>query len=75
MEASWKWKTYYDAALLQIALDDGKRHELIQAAKNAIADRLEDTLHGREPLGSAERVQIEDGCRTLLLLRERPKAA
>lgn len=75
MKTSWKWKIYYDTVLQDIEVDDGNRHQRLQAAKNAIVDRLEDSLHGREPLTNAERVQIEDACRTLLLLRERPRAA
>lgn len=74
MEASWTWKTCYAAALLEFE-DEGKRHHYLQAAKNAIIDRLEDSLHGRQPLSSAERVQIEDACRRLLHVRERRNAA
>jgi len=73
MEAPWKWKSCYDAASLEIEIDDGKRQMRLEAAKNAIADRLEDSLHGRQPLGSTERVQIEEACRMLLLLRERQR--
>lgn len=75
MKTSWKWKAYYDQALQEIGGDVGKRHECLQAAKNAIADRLEDSLHGREPLSNAERSQIQNACRTLLLLRDRLRAA
>ena len=75
MKAPWKWKTCYDAALLEIEIDDGMRQMHLEAAKNAIADRLEDSLHGRHPLGSAERVQIEEACRMLLLLRGRQRVA
>jgi hypothetical protein len=74
MEA-WKWKTYYAAALLEIEIQDGKRQQRFEAAKNAIADRLEDSLHGRLPLSSSERVQIEEACRTLVILRRYPNAA
>ena len=74
MEGPWKWKTYYDAALSENEPDSGQRHQRIHPAKNAIADRLEDSLQGRQPLSSAERVQIEKVCRTLLLIRERPRA-
>jgi len=47
----------------------------MQAAKNAIVDRLEDSLHGRHPLSSAERVLIEEACRELLFLRSHQRAA
>ena len=78
MQGPWKWKPYYDEALSEFEVDDAKRHQRLQTAKNAIIDRLEDSLHGREPLSGAERVQIEDACRTLLLVRVvrgRPRAA
>jgi hypothetical protein len=42
MEAPWKWKTYYAAALLEIEIQDGVGQQRLEAAKNAIADRLED---------------------------------
>jgi hypothetical protein len=69
------WKMSYDAAMVEFELEDGKRQQRLQAAKNAIIDHLEDSLHGREPLGTAERAQIEDACRTLLLVREGFRAA
>ena len=75
MQAAWKWKSFYEAALLEMEVPDGKQYQRLEVAKNAIVDRLEDSLHGREPLSSAERVQIEEACRTLLLVRERPSAA
>jgi hypothetical protein len=70
MTASWKWKAWYDTAFVEIEVEDGKRQERLEAAKHAIVDRLEDSLQGREPLNSAERVQIEEACRNLLLLRK-----
>ena len=72
METRWEWKSHYDSALQE--KDDHRRHQRMQAAKNAIVDRLEDSLHGREPLTSAERVQIEEACRELLLLRSQRAA-
>ena len=73
METPWEWKARCDAALGE--RDDRRRHERMKAAKNAIVDRLEDSLHGREPLTSVERVQIEEACRRLLLLRNHARAA
>jgi len=72
MKIWWEWKNRYDAALREE--DDHRRSQRMQAAKNAIVDRLEDSLHGRQPLSSAERVQIEEACRELLLLRSRQRA-
>jgi hypothetical protein len=69
----WEWKNRYLAALR--GDDDGRRPQRMQAAKNAIVDRLEDSLHGRQPLSSAERVQIEEACRELLLLRNHQRAS
>lgn len=68
METRWDWKLRYDDALRE--KDGPRRHQRMEAAKNAIVDRLEDSLHGRQPLSSMERVQIEDACRNLLLLRK-----
>ena len=72
IEARWEWKSHYEAALRE--KDDRRRYQRMQAAKNAIVDRLEDSLHGRQPLSSAERVQIEEACRELLLLRSHQRA-
>lgn len=68
METRWEWKARYDAALGEN--DGGRRQERMNAAKNAIVDRLEDSLHGREPLSSSERVHIEEACRKLRFLRK-----
>lgn len=73
MEARWEWKSHYDSALSE--KDDHRRHQRMQTAKNAIVDRLEDSLHGRQPLSSAERIQLEEACRELLLLRSHQRAA
>jgi hypothetical protein len=73
MGVRWEWKSHYDAALQE--KDDRRRHQRMQAAKSAIVDRLEDSLHGRQPLSSAERVEIEEACRELLLLRHHERAA
>src|SRR5438045_1367117 len=67
------WKQSYDAALRE--KDDGKRQQRMAAAKNAIVDRLEDSLHGRQPLSCSERVQIEQACRELLHSRNDRRAA
>jgi hypothetical protein len=74
MSAAWKWKPLYVEALVEIEIEDGRQKRL-EAAKHAIADRLEDSLQGREPLGSAEQVEIEKACSTLLLLRHDPNAS
>jgi hypothetical protein len=73
MEGRWEWKSRYDDALRET--DELRRQQRVDAAKHAIVDRLEDSLHGREPLDSAERVQIEEACRELLLLRNQRRAA
>jgi len=75
MQEPWQWKVFYGRALAEIEAVEGKQDQCLQAAKNAIIDRLEDSLHGRQPLSSAERVQIEDACRTLLLFRRYSRAA
>ena len=75
MQEAWQWKICYGRALVELDTEDGQRDQCLQAAKNAIIDRLEDSLHGRKPLSSAERVQIEDACRTLFLFREYSRAA
>jgi hypothetical protein len=75
MQEPWQWKVSYGRALAGLEGEDGKRDQRLQAAKNAIIDRLEDSLHGRQPLSSAERTQIEDACRTLLLFRKHSRAA
>lgn len=54
-------------------IEDGTMR--MQGVKNAIVGRLEDSLHGRQPLSSAERVRIEKACRELVLLRNHQKAA
>lgn len=73
MGMPWEWKARYEAALGE--RDDRTRLERMKAAKAAIVDRLEDSLHGRQPLTSAERVQIEEACRRLLLFRTHARAA
>jgi hypothetical protein len=49
-ENSNSWKTFYQDALLE--LDPEKMPQKIDAAQNAIADRVEDGLHGRRPIGA-----------------------
>jgi|KBSSwiStaDraftv2_1062776.scaffolds.fasta_scaffold267856_2 hypothetical protein len=75
MQEPWQWKIWYGRALVELDAEEGQREQCVQAARNAIIDRLEDSLHGRKPLSSAERAQIEDACRTLLLFREYSRAA
>jgi hypothetical protein len=73
METRWEWKSRYDAALRE--KDDRRRQQRMQSVKNAIVDRLEDSLHGRQPLSRAERVEIEEACRNFLLLRNHKRVA
>ena len=75
MQKPWKWKMYYEAALSELEVQDGKGDIRLYAAKNAIIDRLEDSLHARHPLSNAGRIEIENACRTLLLIRNHSRAA
>jgi hypothetical protein len=69
---SSNWKAFYQDALLE--LDPEKMPQKIDAAQNAIADRVEDGLHGRCPIGPAERQRIADARHYLSYLKEHPAA-
>jgi hypothetical protein len=66
------WKAFYQDALLE--LDAEKMPTKIDAAQNAIADRVEDGLHGRRPIGAAERQSIADAQHYLSYLKGHPAA-
>jgi hypothetical protein len=52
----YSWQPSYAAALVDVRPDRVKKR--IAAAQNAINDRLEDALHGRQLLDSTERSAI-----------------
>jgi hypothetical protein len=52
----YSWQPSYAAALVDVRPDRVRKR--IAAAENAINDRLEDALHGRELLDSRERSAI-----------------
>jgi len=52
----YPWQASYAAALIDVRPDRIKKR--IAVAENAINDRLEDALHGRQLLGSSERSAI-----------------
>lgn len=52
----YSWQKRYASALREVT--PGLMEERIAAAENAIHDRLEDSLHGRHRLDSAERKAI-----------------
>ena len=71
-ENSNSWKTFYQDALLE--LDPEKMPQKIDAAQNAIADRVEDGLQGRRPIGAAEQQRIADARHYLSYLERHPAA-
>jgi hypothetical protein len=66
------WQSLYTDALLEV--DQEKILQKIDAAQNAIADRVEDGLHSRPPIGSAERQRIADARHYLFYLESHPAA-
>lgn len=67
------WHSYYRKAMLETDPDTQKQY--IDDALRAIDDRKEDSLHGRTPLQSEERHEIDDATRLLRFLKEHPLPA
>jgi hypothetical protein len=62
------WKALYEDSMLEV--DETKIRQKIEAAENAMRDRLEDALHGRLPIDAAERQAIEDARYALSSLKK-----
>lgn len=62
------WRPPYEAALREA--DDNKLNQCIAEAIRAIYDRLEDALHGRQPLDNEERRAIQAASQTLRSLKQ-----
>jgi hypothetical protein len=66
------WESFYNDAVAE--LDPTKLLDKIGAAQRAIGDRLEDALHGRNPIDGDERQAIEDARYNLHFLKKHPAA-
>ena len=64
----YSWQASYAAALVDVRPDRVKKR--IAAAENAINDRLEDVLHGRQTLDSSERSAIMQALNHLRSLKQ-----
>jgi hypothetical protein len=67
MKPTYIWQVSYEAALLETDLYN--LNNRIAAAKTAIRDRQEDSLHGRDCIDGAERQAIEQALSYLRLLQ------
>ena len=66
------WQSlYYDAVA---ELDPTALLRRIEAAQRAIVDRLDESLHGRNPMDAIEQQAIEDARRSLYFLKKHPAA-
>ena len=61
------WRTFFEAALFET--QPIKLAKKIDAAQDAINDRLEDSLHGRHSLDPFERQAIENALNYLRILK------
>jgi hypothetical protein len=66
------WQSLYNDAVAE--LDQVQLLQKIGAAQRAIGDRLEDALHGRNPIDADERQAIEDARYNLHFLKKHPAA-
>jgi hypothetical protein len=66
------WLTLYNDAVVE--LDPIKLLDKIEVAQKAIGDRLEDALHGRNPINANEQQLIEDARQNLHFLKKHPAA-
>jgi hypothetical protein len=66
------WLTLYNDAVVE--LDPIKLLDKIEVAQKAISDRLEDALHGRNPINATEQQSIEDARNNLHFLNKHPAA-
>jgi hypothetical protein len=64
------WQSLYSDALVE--LDPIKLLQKIDAAQEAISDRLNDALHGRDPIDVDEWRAIEDARHNLQFLKKHP---
>jgi hypothetical protein len=69
------WQSLYDDAVAEF---DQLQHynccKKFGAAQRAIGDRLQDALHGRNPIDADERQAIEDARYNLHFLKKHPAA-
>jgi hypothetical protein len=66
------WQSLYSDALIE--LDQTKLRQKIEAAEQAIGERLTAALHGRLPLEAKEQAAIEDARHFLRYLKDHPAA-
>jgi hypothetical protein len=66
------WESLYDDAIAE--LDPIILLDKIAVAERAIGDRLEDALHGRNPIDAPEQQLIEDARHNLYFLKKHPAA-
>jgi hypothetical protein len=66
------WLTLYNDAVAE--LDPIKLLDKIEVAQKAIGDRLEDALHGRNPINANERQLIENARHNFCFLKKHPAA-
>lgn len=66
------WQTLYNDAVVE--LDPIQLLEKIAAAEKAIGHRLNDSLHGRNPIDAKEQQAIEDARHNLFFLKKHPAA-
>jgi hypothetical protein len=66
------WLTLYNDTVVE--LDPIKLLDKIEVAQKAISDRLEDALHGRNPINANEQQLIEDARQNLHFLKKHPAA-
>jgi hypothetical protein len=66
------WQALYNDA--GVELDRMKLLQKIETAQRAIVDRLDDALHGRNPINADEEQAIEDAQYNLYFLKKHPAA-
>jgi hypothetical protein len=66
------WQSLYNDAVAE--LDPPLLLQKIEAAQKAIGDRLEDALHGRNPINANELQLIEEARHNLHFLKKHPAA-
>jgi|SRR5579872_4951877 len=71
-EPNSRLQTLYNNAVVE--LDPTLLLQKIEAAQRAILDRLDDALHGRDPINDDEEQAIEDARRNLYSLKRHPAA-
>ena len=66
------WQTLYNDAVVE--LDPIRLLDKIAAAEKAIGDRVNDSLHRRNPIDATEQQAIEDARHNLFFLKKHPAA-